>query len=353
MPGLPMIAGASRAMLGIITGAVMVSSALAQSNGNAGEDDSRGVRIIDAPTAPVLKPAGSETASAPPVLTPAPETKLQSGAAASAPVLLPAAPELRPAVEAPASPTIARPSTTLEVPALSAPASPAIAPPSTTVAVPTLAPPTLSPPSAPSLRPSLPPGSNGVAPPPKSNLANLPQQPEPDVQALSNSLKVPNVAGVSMQILPGPDIEIGAQVTFQVSSKKAGYLILVDVDASGKLVQIFPNPLALMAPGGIRENMNYLRPSKPIRIPDKDNIYAGFEFVAAPPTGTAMMVAILSDRPVQRIDLPDVPVSLVGSASAAEYLTKLANELRIPDATGNGHLQDPHWSFDAKFYAIR
>jgi len=65
------------------------------------------------------------------------------------------------------------------------------------------------------------------------------------------------------------------------------------------------------------------------------------------------VVAILSDRPVQRVDLPDVPGSLAGSATAVDYLTKLANELRIPDANGNGRLEDPHWSFDAKFYAIR
>jgi hypothetical protein len=66
-----------------------------------------------------------------------------------------------------------------------------------------------------------------------------------------------------------------------------------------------------------------------------------------------MVIAILSDRPVQRVDLPDVPMSLAGRASAADYLAKLANELRIPDASGNGRLEEPHWSFDAKFYAIR
>jgi hypothetical protein len=128
---------------------------------------------------------------------------------------------------------------------------------------------------------------------------------------------------------------------------------LVDVDATGRLVQIFPNPMSLMAPGGIRENVNLLRPGKPFRIPDRENIYSGYEFVASPPSGTAMVVAILSDRPVQRVDLPNVPGSLAGSATAVDYLTKLANELRIPDANGRGQLDEPHWSFDAKFYAIR
>ena len=124
-------------------------------------------------------------------------------------------------------------------------------------------------------------------------------------------------------------------------------------DPTGKLSQIYPNPMSLMVPGGVRENSNFLRPGKPFRIPDRSNVFSGFEFIASPPAGTAMVVAILSDRPVQKVDLPDVPVSLLGSASAVDYLTKVANELRIPDAGGTGRFEEAHWSFDAKFYAIR
>jgi hypothetical protein len=104
---------------------------------------------------------------------------------------------------------------------------------------------------------------------------------------------------------------------------------------------------------GVRENLNFLRPGKPFRIPDRDNAYAGFNFIASPPTGTAMVIAILSDRPVQMVDLPDVPLSMLGSASAIDYLAKMAGGLRIPDPNGSGRLEEPHWSFDAKFYAIR
>jgi hypothetical protein len=111
--------------------------------------------------------------------------------------------------------------------------------------------------------------------------------------------------------------------------------------------------MSLTGAGGVRENSNFLRPGKPFRIPERANVYSGFEFIASPPSGTAMVIAILSDRPVQKVDLPDVPVFLLGSASAVDYLTKLANELRIPDASGNGRLAEAHWSFDAKFYAIR
>jgi Domain of unknown function (DUF4384) len=358
--------GPKGAVLGAIITAFVALPALAQSGGDQDESASRGVRIIDAPTpppgsgapSPILKVPGAETSTAPlltpatppqaaavptlappaaavaPVLTPPPP----SAAARPAPVLLPPAPELHPVVEAPVPPTTTRPNSILGVGA-PIPAAPTLVPA----------------PSVPSLEP--PPGSNNAksSPAPTSNnFADLPKRlTREDVEALSSGLKIPNPAGVSMQILPGPDLAVGSQVSFQISSKKAGYLILVDVDATGRLVQIFPNPMSLMAPGGVRENVNLLRPGKPFRIPDRENLYSGYEFVASPPSGTAMVVAILSDRPVQRVDLPDVPGSLAGSATAVDYLTKLANELRIPDANGSGRLDEPHWSFDAKFYAIR
>jgi len=66
-----------------------------------------------------------------------------------------------------------------------------------------------------------------------------------------------------------------------------------------------------------------------------------------------MIVALLSDRPVQLVDLPNVPPQLVGNVSAVDYLTKLANELRIPGRTESDRLQEAHWSFDVKFYAIK
>jgi hypothetical protein len=362
----PKLVGPNGAVLGAIMVALVVFPALAQSEGDQGESDSRGVRIIAAPTPPpgtggpsqVLKSPGAETA-VPPVLTPSPVVAVPTltppaaavspdlappqplvGETRPSPLLLPSIPEPLPIVELPVPATTARPNPTLGTGA-PAPAAATLTPPS----------------SAPSLQPLSPPGSNDVSPsipPASNNFANLPKHPaQQDIEAISSGLKVPNPAGISMQIMPGPDILIGSQVSFQISTKKAGYLILVDVDATGRLAQIYPNPMSLVAPGGVRENMNLLRPGKAFRIPDRENLFSGFEFIASPPPGTAMVVAILSDRPVQRLDLPDVPVSLAGSASAVDYLTKLANELRIPDANANGRLEQAHWSFDAKFYAIR
>jgi hypothetical protein len=56
---------------------------------------------------------------------------------------------------------------------------------------------------------------------------------------------------------------------------------------------------------------------------------------------------------VQLVDLPDVPASITGQPAALTFLTKLAGDLRIPQGNDGVRMEVPHWSFDAKFYAIR
>jgi hypothetical protein len=182
---------------------------------------------------------------------------------------------------------------------------------------------------------------------------SMPQTNQEDLEVLANGIKVSNSAGLSVNLIPGSVITVGSRVFFQVSTKKSGYLILIDVDAAGKLTQIYPNPLSVIGPGGVREKSNFIQSGKSFHIPDREGAYSGFEFVASPPFGTAMIIALLSDRPVQLVDLPNVPPQLIGSVSAVDYLSRLANELRIPGRNKFNHLQEPHWSFDVKFYAIK
>ncbi len=57
------------------------------------------------------------------------------------------------------------------------------------------------------------------------------------------------------------------------------------------------------------------------------------------------MIAILSERRVQILDLPDLPRKLQTQADAVSYLTTWTNELRIPDYD-SGKLLQNSWSFD-------
>jgi hypothetical protein len=308
MSYFPQLVGFKGAVMGAMVVVFAVSNA-AYAQTDQDESNSRGVHIIGVPTPPPPADSPSQALKSPDVDTPSPA--LLTPAAPSQSV---AAPSLAPPAAPQANSGDAKPASALVTPALEPPRQ----------KLPT---------------PTAPADVSSTSPPASNYFANIPNNSgagghptQQDLDALSSRMKIPNAAGLSMQILPGTDIAAGSQVSFQVSSKKAGYLILVDVDATGKLVQIFPNPMSLMGPNGVREKSNFIQPGKVLRIPDLGSSYSGFEFIASPPLGTAMVVAFLSDRPVQLVDLPDVPGSLMGSASSIDYLSKLANELRIPSS---------------------
>jgi Domain of unknown function (DUF4384) len=324
-----MLLAGKRAMSTMAVAATLVCAVFAGARGQTDreEDQSRGVRIIAAPTSPTENPP----------VTP----KSPNGDTENHPLLTPATPAPVTDLANPSAPAPAAPSQAAAPPPAGAPLAPAIAPPQNEVTAPALP----EPAAAPSIS-----GTVAKLPTQTDNGVGVTKQ---DLEALASAIKIPNAAGLSMKINPGIEVAAGAQVSFSVSTKKEGYLILIDVDASGKLTQIYPNPMSLMAPGNVHEQSNLIRPGKTLQIPDQTSAYTGFEFIASPPIGTAMVIALLSDRPVQLVDLPDVPAPVLGGVSTVDYLIKVANELRIPNAAGGGSLKDAHWSFDVRFYAIR
>ncbi len=171
------------------------------------------------------------------------------------------------------------------------------------------------------------------------------------VAAVENTLKSDNEAGVAVDVLPGTAVSIGDKVAMRVSTKKSGYLILVDIDASGKLTQLYPNKRSMGLKPTAKSGDNRLDPARPVVVPDARNPYTGFEYVVEGPAGVGMVVAILSEKPIEVLDLPDVPTPLVGQRAAFNYVYDLARSLRIvgDDETG----AQGKWSFDSKFYRVR
>ena len=224
---------------------------------------------------------------------------------------------------------------TSSAPAQPAP-SPSAAPPEGTLQAP---PPAAAVPAAPT--PSL-------APPP-SALA-VPGSSRPASAADLAGSAPPNQAEVSLEMLPGQTVTIGSIVSFKVTSKKAGYVVLMDVDASGHLTQIYPNTALLTHTN--RVNGNYVKPGSSLTIPLVTDPYAGVRYVVSPPNGQAMIVCILSPAPVQILDLPDIPAEILGEPKRVlAYLAKQTNELRIPDQ--DNQLREVKWSFDARPYTIQ
>jgi hypothetical protein len=207
-------------------------------------------------------------------------------------------------------------------------APPSVEPPAAALAVPTVTTPNLT---------TAPPAP--ITPPPKM----LPGASAP----------VENSAGLAIDILPGNELHTGEKITLRVSTKRAGYLVIVDIGANGKVTQLFPSVRSVMATLGERANANMIQPGRAIRIPDPLNPYSGFELIASPPTGIATVLAMLSDRPVQVVDLPDVPANMAGRSQAVSFLQDAARKLLIAAADGAKSFEPIRWSFDAKFYAIR
>jgi hypothetical protein len=157
-------------------------------------------------------------------------------------------------------------------------------------------------------------------------------------------------AALRVEILPKEEFVIGAPMEFRVRTEKPGYVVLVDVDAQGKLSQIYPNMITLSDPAGVDEKVNFLRAGQSITLPDPGGT---FRFVASPPAGVGMVVAILSDTPVQVIDLPDVPTALAGQTKAADFVRETMRSLQILSAEGARAARAPKWAFATKFYGVR
>lgn len=156
-------------------------------------------------------------------------------------------------------------------------------------------------------------------------------------------------ADVSLEILPAHTVSVGTEVSFAVTVRKPGYIMLVDVDASGRISQIYPS-VELLAQFG-EPNINFVKPGNQLLVPSVDEKKKGFRYVITPPAGGAAVVAILSEKRVQILDLPDLPQPVGAAGDLSTSLTKWVNSLRVPDDAGR--LRQSSWSLDVKPYAIQ
>jgi len=160
---------------------------------------------------------------------------------------------------------------------------------------------------------------------------------------------IPNTASVSIEMGPDQSVSVGTRISFRVTTKKPGYLLLIDIDANGSMSQIFPSPEMIVQSQDAARN--FVKPGEALLIPNSEAKKHGFDYVITPPTGEAAVVAILSDRRVQILDLPDTQKPRT-EAETIDYLTGWTSELRVPDPD-TGKLQPSNWSFDIKQYTIR
>jgi hypothetical protein len=120
---------------------------------------------------------------------------------------------------------------------------------------------------------------------------------------------VNNAAGLTIAFDQGADVNVGQIVNYRVSTNKPGYLAIFDATPDGKLTQIYPSKLSLSSPVSPTLESTRLEAGQTRLVPNPKNPYEHFHVKVSEPRGEGMMVAILSEKPVDAIDTLDKPKS--------------------------------------------
>ena len=187
--------------------------------------------------------------------------------------------------------------------------------------------------------------------------ANPSPAPTPD-PAPSPAADQDNAAGVSISFDKGDVVQIGDLVAYRVSTRKAGYLTILDVAPDGSLTLVYPNARSVSAPGAARAEAPRLTPDRPLVVPNYANQYRGFNVRATGPAGKGLMAAILSEKPLDVAGMPDGPQTITSQTEARALVDGLRRELtRNLSVQGAGGvaraLGRPDWSVDMREYQVR
>lgn len=140
-------------------------------------------------------------------------------------------------------------------------------------------------------------------------------KPATPAQAAEAILPHGNDAGLSLAIEPGNRLRLGDPVSYRFSTGRAGKLVIFDLDANGKMTQLFP---AAIPPGHVpaacRKSMalaDRVSAGQVLRIPDD---CMGIRFKAQEPAGPGKVVAVLIED--ESIDIRKLIASPQDTAQA-------------------------------------
>ncbi len=144
----------------------------------------------------------------------------------------------------------------------------------------------------------------------------------------AEQLVVQDEHDVELDIEPGPSLMVGETIDIVVRSRRDGHLVLLDVDASGSMVQIFPNRFSEQ--NGVSDR---IRAGETLRVPGADG---GFQFSVTPPLGEGRLMAVVAEQSLQLTDLLSRHKDLAVVEHPRAYLVELHEALRVADGTDWG-----------------
>lgn len=147
---------------------------------------------------------------------------------------------------------------------------------------------------------------------------------------------VESEAEIEVRISQGTRLEFGTELEVVVTSERDGYLVLLDIDSEGNLVQIFPNEFSVASGVPVQVGAG-----EPRTVPHPRD--RSFRFRASPPAGLGTLIAVVTDEAprLDRLVARHKDLSVVERPRA--YLVEMAEVLR---AGGGG----PHRSVGTLVY---
>ena len=134
--------------------------------------------------------------------------------------------------------------------------------------------------------------------------------------------------GVRLGIESGTSLPVGSSVDIVVESDQDGHLVLLDIDPTGRMVQIFPNRFSERS--GVSDR---IRAGQVLRIPGADG---GFRFSVEPPIGEGMLLAVVTQQGLQLSGLVSRHKDLAVIERPGAYLVELHEALRAAGGTDWG-----------------
>ena len=93
---------------------------------------------------------------------------------------------------------------------------------------------------------------------------------------------------VQLRMNPGKEVALDTEIQVVVESNRNGWLILLDIDAAGRLTQIFPNNVSVR--NGTPEK---IQAGSSVTLPGEKK---EFLFKTTPPAGVGMLIAVVSEE---------------------------------------------------------
>lgn len=136
----------------------------------------------------------------------------------------------------------------------------------------------------------------------------------------------PHSDAVTIRMLPSTRLRLGETLSIVVRSRVRGRLLLLDENASGEIVQLYPNRF-------VSESAQIIDPRQPVEFPASD---AGYGFTVLPPAGRGRMVAMVVPEQLS-LDREIAGAALSGRTMQAEsrpddYLLNLLRGFMHPPA---------------------